>query len=111
QVRRSRRRRGRRACALRPGREAGPFSHLRGILRVKLATATTPRAMRRLSERLKGRGKTLAFVPTMGGLHEGHLSLVRLASKSADRVCVSLFVNPLQFGPSEDYARYPRDPT
>jgi len=76
---------------------------------VKLATATTPRAMRRLSERLKGRGKTLAFVPTMGGLHEGHLSLVRLACKSADRVCVSLFVNPLQFGPSEDYARYPRD--
>jgi pantoate--beta-alanine ligase len=76
---------------------------------VKLATATTPRAMRRLSERLKGRGKVLALVPTMGGLHEGHLSLVRLASKSADRVCVSLFVNPLQFGPSEDYARYPRD--
>jgi len=77
---------------------------------VKLATATTPRAMRKLSERLKGRGKKLAFVPTMGGLHEGHLSLVRLASQSADRVCVSLFVNPLQFGPSEDYARYPRDP-
>lgn len=76
---------------------------------MKLATATTPRAMRRLSERLKGRGKVLALVPTMGGLHEGHLSLVRLASKSADRVCVSLFVNPLQFGPSEDYARYPRD--
>ena len=62
-----------------------------------------------MSERLKGRGKTLALVPTMGGLHEGHLSLVRLASKSADRVCVSLFVNPLQFGPSEDFARYPRD--
>jgi len=76
---------------------------------VKLATATTPRAMRRMSERLRGRSKTLAFVPTMGGLHEGHLSLVRLATKSADRVCVSLFVNPLQFGPSEDYARYPRD--
>lgn len=76
---------------------------------MKLATATTPRAMRRMSERLRGRGKTLAFVPTMGGLHEGHLSLIRLASKSADRVCVSLFVNPLQFGPTEDYQRYPRD--
>jgi len=76
---------------------------------VKAARATTPLAMRRLSRRLKGRGKSLAFVPTMGGLHEGHLSLVRLAAREADRVCVSVFVNPLQFGPSEDLSRYPRD--
>ena len=56
----------------------------------------------------RAEGKTIGFVPTMGALHQGHLSLVRLAQKSCDVVVVSVYVNPLQFGPEEDFEKYPR---
>ncbi|MGH6677911.1 MAG: pantoate--beta-alanine ligase, partial [Bradyrhizobium sp.] len=75
--------------------------------RSPMIVRTVP-ALRRALAGLRARKATIALVPTMGALHDGHVSLVRLAKRRADNVVVSIFVNPTQFAPSEDFSSYPR---
>jgi len=74
----------------------------------KVAVATTLAQLRDVLDPWRKAGSRIALVPTMGALHDGHLALVRQAAASADKVVVSIFVNPAQFAPHEDFGRYPR---
>jgi len=81
----------------------------KGFFTAKMKVIESIREMQSFSEDLRLRGKRLAFVPTMGYFHDGHLQLMKEAKKAANYVVVSIYVNPTQFGPKEDFSKYPRD--
>ncbi len=74
----------------------------------KMEVAKTIQSIRKLVKAARAKGKTIGFVPTMGALHIGHISLIEAAARQTDFIIVSIFVNPTQFGPSEDFEKYPR---
>ncbi len=73
-------------------------------------TVTTIAEVRERVRAWHAQGHRIAFVPTMGNLHAGHMSLIEAARQHGDRFVASIFVNPMQFGPNEDFAHYPRTP-
>lgn len=92
-----------------PGPTTTTASTDTGVDVVSVETYTTPSSMREWSRRQHADGRTIAFVPTMGALHDGHMALVGHASTVGDRVAVSIFVNPLQFDRPDDFAAYAID--
>jgi pantoate--beta-alanine ligase len=76
-----------------------------------MEAVTTIAAVRKRVRRWREEGSRVAFVPTMGNLHPGHVSLIEMARRHGERFIASIFVNPMQFGPNEDFAHYPRTPT